>query len=135
MKTIFTLTILAFSVCSFGQRQSSPLGISDTPESVKKDKAAMALMGSPNSVKKDDILTAADSIVLPIAKFEPSVKVDLDNFDAEITKLAKQYEDIIKAKNQTLKTAYGIYCGQKHIDPTRASVKLDKDGFIIQVLK
>src|SRR6267154_445712 len=124
MKTILTLIILAFSVCSFGQTVD-----------LSANNATIATAGTESAINKDKTpvkaLTAADSIVLPIAKFEPSVKTDLENFDAEITKLGKQYEDIIKAKNQTLKTFYGIYCNQNKIDQSKASVKLGKDGLII----
>ena len=134
MKTIFTLIILAFSICSFGQN-----AVINDGQATTSTGGSIGLAGTTNAINKDKTpvkaLTASDSIVLPIAKFEPSVKTELDSFDAEITKLAKQYEDIIKAKNQTLKTFYGIYCNQNKIDPNKASVKLGKDGLIIQVLK
>lgn len=134
MKTIFTLSILALSICAFGQNVVNHGETTTVPGG-----AVITSSGTANAINKDKTpakaLTAADSIVLPVAKFEPSVKVELDNFDAEIAKLSKQYEDLMKAKNQTLKTFYIIYCDQKKIDPSRATVKLGKDGFIIQVLK
>lgn len=120
MKTILTLFFCLATVIAFSQTASITAG--------HEIKAS----ATPTTEKK---LTAADSVT-SLAAFEPSTKKQLADIESKIQDLQKQFEDLAKEKNTTLKTAWGIYCDKNKIDQGKVTVKgVTKEGITIQTLK
>lgn len=113
--------ILALFVLSF----IAIFGFAQTTASAKTEQVA----------KPEKKLTSADSIT-STAPFELTTKKQLADIDEKLEKLSKEFDDLSKERNSTLKTAYGIYCDQKKLDQVKITVKgITKDGIIIQMLK
>ena len=115
MKNLLTIIFLLIGMSAIAQPTASTKGATTDPP------------------KK--VLTASDSIVLPIAKYNPTTVKKLEAIDAQIKKLQDDFVTLTASKQTTLETFYGIYCDEKKIDQSKATVKIQADGLIIKILK
>lgn len=132
MKTIFTLIILAFSVCSFGQTKST------YAKKFKDADKAFDQAAKDAAVKTDRNLTfenrshikgdplSSDSIGIAHAGFSEASQKIFNDIQTEITELQKQLQEKVKRQDDM----FMLLCGAAvpPVDPKRVI----KDGIQVK---